>query len=526
MISPQHNLAVRLLESAVGRGLGGKVALREGDRGWTYAQLGEQAARVSAALRGLGVERGHRVALLMRDSLEAAAALLGVIHAGAVAVPLSELARPGDVRTCLEHAGATVAIVDGDLEPVLDQVRTELPALREILCMGARSAGERDFYETVRAAAPAPPVPVESTDVCLLLYPTGAASDELRGVPHTHRTPLVAWVSFGQQLLGLGAEDRVLSVNRLTTYYGLGTALFFPLLAGAESLLVPEQPRSDVLFAAVDDFRPTVFFATPSVFSQLCHDALADGRQTPLAGLRDAVAGGEGMPERLIPRIRQVLGTEVTIGFGLTEVFQFALAGVSGPAWDERPGTCGTPLPGVEARVVDDSGRPVGADEIGTLQLRGPQLFPGYWQEPRGDEFTADGWFLTRDRFFVDLGGTFHHCGRVDDQFKVGGKWVSPVEVERALSAHEAVWECAVIGVDDEDGLIKPLAFVVPNVGHEPGAELEAELREYVKNELAPYKYPRWIEFVDQLPRGPGGKLLRYKLRPSRRRRRAETADG
>jgi benzoate-CoA ligase len=178
----------------------------------------------------------------------------------------------------------------------------------------------------------------------------------------------------------------------------------------------------------------------------------------------------------------------------------------------------------VQVRLVDEDGDPVGVDEIGTLELQCGSLFGGYWGGNTGNhEMRADGWFTTRDRFMVDREGFYHHCGRVDDLFKVGGKWVSPAEVERALVAHEGVWEAAVIGAADDEGLIKPLAFVVTNVGWEPGPDLEQELREYVKQTLAPYKYPRWIEFIETLPRGPGGKLLRYKLRPQRRRRRAET---
>jgi benzoate-CoA ligase len=525
MVSPSHNLAVRVLEGAKRRGLGDKIALREGDRHWSYEQLEEQVGRVSAALRSLRVARGERVAILMRDTLEAASSILGVIHAGAVAVPLSELARPSDIRTYLEHCGAVCAIVESELEPALDEIRAQVPQLREVLCVGARSAGERDFHSVVRAAAPAPvAAAVELTDMCLLLYSAGASPTELRGVPHDHRAPVAAYTSFAEGFLHLGEQDRVLSVTRLATAYGLGTGLIFPLLAGAESALVPEQPKSDVLFAAIERYQPTLLCATPSVYGQLARDAEEAAGGKPLAGLRAAVSGAEGMPEKLIPRIRDALGTEVTVGYGLTEIFQFVLGGVTGDSWDGRPGTCGKPLDGIEARAVDDDGVPVGADEIGTLQIRGPSLFSGYWGGAVDDHpFSEDGWFTTRDRFMVDAGGTYHHCGRVDDLFKVGGKWVSPVEVERALTAHEAVWECAVIGADDEDGLIKPLAFVVVNVGHDAGPELEAELREYVKQALAPYKYPRWFEFVKQLPRGPGGKLLRYKLRP-RKRRRAETA--
>jgi benzoate-CoA ligase len=323
----------------------------------------------------------------------------------------------------------------------------------------------------------------------------------------------------------------MLSVARLSTAYGLGAGLLLPLAVHAESLLFPAQPHSKALFKALDGYKPTVLFATPSVYAQLAHDAellhIANplvGK--PLVGLRHAIAGAEGMPERLIPRIRAVLGTEVTVGYGLTEIFQFALAGRSSDP-GARPGVCGKPLHGVQVRLVDEDGDPVGVDEIGTLELTCGSLFTGYWGggTTTGDhDLRADGWFTTRDRFMVDRAGFYHHCGRVDDLFKVGGKWVSPAEVERALTAHEAVWEAAVIGADDDEGLIKPLAFVVTNVGHDGGPKLEAELKEYVKHVLAPYKYPRWIEFVDALPRGPGGKLLRYKLRPARgKRRRAET---
>jgi benzoate-CoA ligase len=523
MPSPTDNLAARLLEGAARHG--DRVALREGERAWTYAVLADEVARISTALRGLGLQRGERVAILMRDTLEAAASILGVIHAGAVAVPLSELVRPSDLRTYLTHCGAVAAIVDSELDPALDEIRGEVVALREVLCVGAGSAGERDFHTIVRAAAPAATAaPVLTTDLCLILYSAGASPEELRGVPHTHAAPLAAYASFARAFLGIVEGDRVLSVTRLATAYGLGTGLIFPLAAGAESALVPEQPRSEVLFAAIERYQPTLFCATPSVYGQLARDCEASGRAQPLAGLRAAVSGAEGMPDKLIPRIRAALGTEVTVGYGLTELFQFALGGVTGERWDGRPGTCGKPLPGIETRVVDDEGAAVGADEIGTLQLRGAPLFSGYWGGALADDpFDSDGWFTTRDRFLVDGAGVFHHCGRVDDLFKVGGKWVSPVEVERALTAHESVWECAVLGADDEDGLIKPLAFVVPNVGADPGPALEAELREYVKQVLAPYKYPRWIEFVAHLPRGPGGKLLRYKLR-STRRRRASTA--
>ena len=519
------NLAAWLLEGALTKGAGPRVALREKNRAWTFDELNDHVQRVSSALRGLRLQRGERVLVLMRDTLEAAAAILGTIHAGAIAVPISELATSDDVQDYVLHAGAVIAVTDTAHEQVLDAIRNETPDLREVICVGAQLPGTHDFAKLIEGQQAQPAAPSGEEDVSLLLYSAGSGPGELRAVPHSLRTVRAAYASFARELLQLTDQDRILCVARLSTAYGLGSGLLLPLATQAESLLFPEQPSSTPLFKVLDTYKPTVLFATPSVYAQLAHDAEKEKMERPLGALRNAVAGAEGMPERLIPRIRSVLGTEVVVGYGLTEIFQFALAGRSDDP-GARPGVCGKPLAGVQVRLVDEDGDPVGVDEIGTLELQCGSLFTGYWSgggQGGNHDLRADGWFTTRDRFMVDRDGFYHHCGRVDDLFKVGGKWVSPAEVERALTAHEGVWECAVIGADDDEGLIKPLAFVVTNVGWDPGPKMEADLREYVKQTLAPYKYPRWIEFVESLPRGPGGKLLRYKLRPQRRRRRAET---
>ncbi|MFT3698221.1 MAG: benzoate-CoA ligase family protein [Kofleriaceae bacterium] len=525
-MSTSGNLASWLLDTALASGTGPRIALREGDRAWTYDELADRVGRMSSALRTLKLGRGERVLVLMSDTLEAATAILAVIHAGAVAVPVSELSTPDDVQEYVLHCGAVIAITDERHEAVLDAVRNETPDLREVVCVGAKLPSSHDFTTIMTNATAQPAAPSAPTDAALLLYSAGSGPGELRAVPHTLRSIEAARESFGKELLQLSSADRILCVARLSTAYGLGAGLMLPISVQAESLLFPAQAKSEPVFEAMRTFQPTVLFATPSVYAQLAHDAEAKSVQKPLAKLRQAIAGAEGMPERLIPRIRTVLGTEVIVGYGLTEIFQFALAGRSDDP-GARPGVCGKPLIGVQVRLVDEEDDLVGVDEIGTLELQCGSLFGGYWagQGATGTagELRADGWFTTRDRFMVDKEGFYHHCGRVDDLFKVGGKWVSPTEVENALTAHDAVWECAVIGADDEEGLIKPLAFVVTNVGWEGGPKLEAELKDYVKQTLAPYKYPRWIEFVEALPRGPGGKLLRYKLRPMRRRRRAET---
>lgn len=520
MAERHHNLTARLLDAQLTHGRGDAVAVREGERALTYRQLTDEVARMGGALSQLGVGRGERVAVLMRDTLEAATAILGVIRIGAVAVPMSELARPDDLREWLGHAAVVAAVVDGALEPALDAIRGHLPTLREVVCFDPRAAGERDARALCVAAMPVAAVAVEPTAEALLLYSAGFAN-EICGVRHSHAGVVAAASSFADDYLGLVAGERVFAVARLSTAFGLGAGLLFPLLAGAETLLFPAQPQSRVLIDAIARFAPTYFLSTPTIYGQLARDVAAAGTASPLAGVRRAIAGGEGMPDKLVPRIRAALGVTIEVGFGVTEVMQIAIAGVIGD--DDRAGACGRPLARVEARVVDDDGRPVEVDEIGTLQVRSPSMCVGYWTPLASPAADVDGWLTTRDRFLIDGRGVFHHCGRTDDLFKVGGKWVAPAEVERALVSHDAVWEAAVIGADDEDGLIKPLAFVVVNVGHRGDAALEDELREFVKQTLAPYKYPRWIEFVDALPRGPGGRLLRYKLRPPRRRRRAET---
>lgn len=522
-MSQVGNLAALLLEGALAAGAGARPALREGSRSWSYDELATTVGKLSGGLRGLKLGRGERVLILMRDTLEAAAAILAVIHAGAVAVPVSELSTPDDVGEYVVHAGAVIAIVDDKHERVVDAVRMETPMLREMVCVGSKLPSSHDFDSLVAGAAYAASVPMGEDDVCLLLYSAGSGPGELRAVPHTKRTIVAANDTFARDFLQMSSQDRILSVARLSTAYGLGAGMLLPLLLQAEALLFPEQPQSKLLFDALTSYKPNVLFATPSVYAQLAHDAEEQTLERPLANLRHAVAGAEGMPERLIPRIRSVLGTEVIVGYGLTEIFQFALAGRSDDP-GARPGVCGKPLAGVQVRLVDEDGDPVGVDEIGTLELQCGSLFTGYWGGGTEPSLRADGWFTTRDRFMIDRDGYYHHCGRVDDLFKVGGKWVAPAEVERALTAHEAVWEAAVIGADDDEGLIKPFAFVVTNVGTAGSSKLEGELKEYVKNVLAPYKYPRWIEFVETLPRGPGGKLLRYKLRtPKQRRRHAET---
>jgi benzoate-CoA ligase len=516
------NLAARIFARAAAEGREQEIALREPDREWTYAKLENQVRRVTTALRSLRVRAGDRVAVLMPDCLEAAAALLGIIYGGGVAVPLSELATANDLRDRMADCEAVAAIAHASLAPTLEEIRQEVPSLQEVIAVGPVSPGERDFLSLIRAAAPAlEPASVDPADPAFLLYSDGTREGALRGVPHSHATPSYALETYGAPVLGMVPSDRVFSVVRLSTAYGLNSGLLLPLFAGAEAILLPAQPHSSEILSVVETYQPTVFFATASVYGQLARDVEPSSMRRPLANVRVCVSGAESMPPGLMIRARDILGADVLVGYGLTESFQFVISNRPG---ETRAGTCGKLLAPFEAQIVGGDGSAVGTMEIGTLLIRGPTVIDGYWRADGDGSPSRDGWFATLDRFMVDDDGYYIHCGRGDDQFKVGGKWVSPVEVEQALLAHEAVWECAVVGVDDQDGLVKPMAFVVPNIGHDPTQKLAAELRDHVRSVLAPYKYPRRILFVDKLPKGPTGKVLRYKLQVPPARKRAATS--
>lgn len=509
----------KTVEPLVARMLQGRaecIALRQGSRLWTYAQLDEQVRRVASALIQLPLAPGERVGVFMRDTLEAAAALLGVMHAGCIAMPISELVTSADLRTLLFHSEASCVFVESSLEPVLDSIRADLPGLRFVVCVGAGSPGTLDMGELLRSADPTCEGRPQANDApCVLLYSSSPHPDAPRGVPHTERTLCAAYDSYAKGYLQLTAHDKVLSITRLSTAFGLGSGLLFPLRAGAEAVLLPEQPHSDVVFSTVAREQPTLVFATPTLLSQLVNDGA--GHEGALRGPRRVVAGAEAMSQRLATRVKEVLGTDVSAGFGVTEIFGFALASRAGaPPVDGVPGLPGSPLPDIQLRIMTDEGAPAGDLEIGTLQIACPALATAYWKGTSPEAF-VDGWHVTSDRFLRDAQGNYHHCGRTNDSFKVSGKWVSPLEVEQSLRSHTAVWDCAVTGVEDDDGVTRTMAFVVPNIGFVPSRDLEDELRAYVKHRLSPYKYPRWIEFVDAVPRGPTGKLLRFRLRPKRR---------
>ncbi|MDW8283577.1 MAG: AMP-binding protein [Myxococcales bacterium] len=487
-------------------------ALREMKRIWSLGRLHEEVCQAAGAFRQLGLQPGDRVVLLMHDGVDLAMALLGAVRAGLCAVPLPDTVRHKELLDVLCDAGARAVLAHADLAELALAAASGAPALETALSLGGSLPGLRDFaalcFDADPLVWPLPP----GQEPALLLYHT-SPNGRPRAHAYIHEAPSAAQARCAS-VLELTAQDRVLSTARLSSSLGLLLGLFYPLRVGAVSFLLPEVGRGRALFDVLGSFRPTVFAATPTTYRHLVQEYLEMSAPRPpyFRPVRRALSFGEPLPGAVERRTRAVFQIEVLPLFTATEAFGPVL--MSGPGNDQvRSGSCGRPLPGLELRVVNDQGQPAAPAEIGQLELRGP-LPSGLWCGITQRMLSpAQEWITLPDRFFVDQDGFFFHVGRSDGMFKVQGRLCAPAEVEQVLLGHPAVWECAVVGEEDEDDLTQIKAFVVLNVGQQPSSKLAQELMELVKRQVSPHKALRTIEFVDQLPRAADGRVQRWRLR-------------
>jgi len=365
------------------------------------------------------------------------------------------------------------------------------------------------WEEHVDKASPALEAAATSRDdPAFWLYSSGSTGSP-KGAVHLHHDMFVCAETYARQVLGIGAADRVFSAAKLFFAYGLGNAGYFPLSVGAHAVLYPPRPTPEAVFDVIERQRPTLFFGVPTLYAGML--ALNEAERRDVSSLRLCVSAGEALPAEMYARWRERFGVEIIDGMGTTELLHMCLSNRPGTA---RPGSSGRPVPGYEAAIVDDAGRPVPPGEIGNLRVRGDSIMDGYWNQPEKTRQTLQGdWLLTGDKYYQDGDGYYWYCGRSDDMLKVGGRWVSPVEVEATLIAHPAVLESAVVGHEGDDGLVKAKAFVVLKEPARASPALAAELQAFVKERIAPYKAPRWVEFVESLPKTATGKIQRFRLR-------------
>jgi len=488
-VPERFNAATYFVDRNVAEGRGGRIAIECGEARITYDAVARNVNRVGSALRRLGVRREERVLLLLHDTPEFVYAFFGAIKLGAVPVPLNTLWRPADYEYVVRDATPSAIVVGAALADRLD-ARQPVTCVENLIAAGDDALDAEDTHRD----APA-----------FWLYSSGSTGVPKGCVHVQHDMPMCARL-FAGGVLGIRPDDRTFSVAKLFFAYGLGNALYFPFSVGATTILWPGAPTPQNVYDVIAKHRPTLFYSVPTGYAMM----LAQTGEFDLSSIRLALSAGEALPPALYERFLERFGVDILDGIGSTEALHMFISNRPGAI---RPGSSGEIVPGYDARILDDDRNAVETGDIGNLWISGDSVCTGYWNQHEKTKQTIEGpWIRTGDKYSRDADGFFWYAGRSDDMLKVGGLWVSPIEVENALLAHHAVLECAVVGRDDRDGLVKPLAFVVLRDGG-GSPELAKELQQFVREHLAEYKRPRWVEFVAELPKTATGKIQRFRLR-------------
>jgi benzoate-CoA ligase family protein len=507
LFPPGFNAVEPFVERHVAEGRGGKVAIRGAAGDVTYAELAERVNRSGNALRALGVERGDRVLMVVKDCAEFFYLFWGAIKAGMIPVPLNTLLKAEDYRYILEDSGCAAVFWSPEYA---EEVKAALAAARPGPAVALPvEGGDRNLRaELARASGALKAVPAGATATCFWLYSSGSTGRP-KGTVHRHRDMVATSEHYGVGVLGAGPADVFYSAAKLFFAYGLGNAMTFPLWVGGTAVLLEPKPTPALSFETIERFRPTLYFGVPTLYAAQLQ---AMETTTPdLSSVRLCTSAGEALPADLLRRWKDRTGLDILDGIGSTEALHVF---ISNRRDDVRAGASGRIVPGYEAKVVVEGGE-APANVPGRLHVRGPSMAAYYWNNPQKTAATmlGDDWLDTGDTYVRDEEGYFHYFGRSDDMLKVGGIWCSPIEIESTLISHPQVLEVAVVGSPDASGLVKPEAYVVLRDGT-PGSEaLASELMKHCKRHLAPYKFPRLIHFVGDLPKTATGKIQRFRLR-------------
>ncbi len=508
-ISGAYNAVTYLLDRNIDEGRADKLAYTDTVSELTYRDLQRQSCRVANLLRRLGVRREERVAMIMLDTVDFPAVFLGAMRAGIVPVPLNTLLTADQYAYVLADCRARVLFVSEALYPVVKDVVGRMGDLDCVVVSGKNAFGHKLLSEELKGESDTFPTAATHPDEpAFWLYSSGSTGMP-KGVRHLHANLAATAETYARQVLGIREDDVCLSAAKLFFAYGLGNALTFPMSVGATTILNPERPTPAVMFALMNKYHPSIFYGVPTLFAAMLND---ESLKTHGGGerLRVCTSAGEALPESVGNAWKARFGVDILDGVGSTELLHIFLSNAPG---DIRYGSSGRPVPGYKVRLVNETGGDVPDGEVGELLVDAPSAGEGYWNQRSKSRRTFEGhWTRTGDKYIRDADGRYTFCGRSDDMFKVSGIWVSPFEVESALITHPAVLEAAVVPEADSEGLLKPKAFVVLRAGARTDG-LDEALKEHVKQKIGVWKYPRWIETVEALPKTATGKIQRFKLR-------------
>jgi benzoate-CoA ligase len=504
-----YNAAADLLGRNLAAGRGAKTAFVDDHGSIGYAELAARAGRFAAALHARGIEREQRILLCLNDGIDFPTAFLGAIKAGIVPVAVNTLLGREEFAFMLADSRARAVVVSVPVLPAMQQAVAALPGPRPDLIVSDPAGGGGPFAAMLAASpAIAETAPTHPDEPCFWLYSSGSTGRP-KGTVHVQTSLVQTAASYAVPVLGIDDSDVVFSAAKLFFAYGLGNALTFPMAVGATSILAAGRPTPALVAHILRERRPTIFYGVPTLYNAML--AAPDLPRPEEIALRRCVSAGEPLPAEIGRRWAARVGLDILDGIGSTEMLHIFLSNWPG---DVRYGTTGRPVPGYGLKIVDEAGQPVRRGEIGDLLVNGATAAAGYWNNRERSRTTFLGeWTRTGDKYFEDDDGYYVYCGRRDDMMKVSGMFVSPAEVEAVLVAHDDVLEAAVVGAADSDGLIRPKAFVVAKPGTAAGDALARSLQEHAKSRLPAFKCPRWVAFLDELPKTATGKIQRFKLR-------------